>query len=152
MQTDIQKIVSITGHSGLYRYLSQGRHGIIVESLKDGKRTCIPGSMKVSSLGEITVYTEVGNDLLLEEILVKIKEKTNGEQAISHRVPQEELLAYFENIVPEYDKQKVHPHHIKKMIEWYNILQEHDLLDFTSDKSDSELETDEHVAESESTD
>jgi hypothetical protein len=136
MQTDLQKIVSISGHPGLYKYLSQARHGIVVESIKDGKRTCISASTKISSLAEITIYTNSGNDLLLKEILLKIKDKTDGEQAISHKSPNEELMAYFEEVVPEYNKEKVYPHHVKKMIEWYNILQENQLLDFVEDEKE----------------
>jgi hypothetical protein len=130
MQTDLQKIVSISGQPGLYKYLSQTRHGVIVESMKDGKRTCIPSSSKISSLAEITVYTKNGDDMLLKEIFLKIRENTNGEKAISHKSSPKELMAYFEEIVPEYDKDKVFPHHVKKMIEWYNILQENMLLHF----------------------
>ncbi|MDR1584329.1 MAG: DUF5606 domain-containing protein [Prevotellaceae bacterium] len=141
MQTDLQKIVSISGQPGLYKYLSQARHGIIIENIKDGKRACIPASAKISSLAEITVYTNNGDDLLLREILLKIKEKTNGEKAISHKSPIEELMAYFEEIVPEYDKKKVYPHHVKKMIEWYNIMQENQLLDFTENKKEENAQT-----------
>jgi hypothetical protein len=138
MRTDLQKIVSITGLPGLYKYLSQARHGIIVENIKEGNRTCIPASSKVSSLAEITIYTKNGDDLLLKEILLKIKEKTNCEKTISHKSSPKELMAYFEEIVPEYDKEKVFPHHVKKMIEWYNILQEKMLLDFEEDEQEED--------------
>jgi hypothetical protein len=141
MQTDLQKIVSISGQPGLYKYLSQARHGIVVESIKDGKRTCIAASVKVSSLAEITVYTDSGDDLLLKEIFVKIKEKNNGEKIISHKSPPEELMTCFEKIVPEYSKEKVYPHHVKKIIEWYNILQENQLLDFIEDKKEDVKES-----------
>jgi hypothetical protein len=138
MQTDLQKIVSISGQPGLYKYLSQARHGVIVESIKDGKRSCVPATTKISSMAEITIYTNNGDDLLLKEILLKIRDKTNGEQAISHKAPTEELMAYFEEIVPEYNKDKVYPHHVKKMIEWYNILQENQLLDFAEEEKEEE--------------
>ncbi|MDR1339913.1 MAG: DUF5606 domain-containing protein [Prevotellaceae bacterium] len=138
MQTDLQKIVSIAGQPGLYRYLSQARHGSIVENIKDGKRTCIPASAKLSSLAEITIYTENSDDLLLKEILLKIREKTGGEKAISHKSSPEELMAYFAEIVPDYDREKVFPHHVKKMIEWYNIMQENMLLDFVEDRQKEE--------------
>jgi hypothetical protein len=140
MQTDLQKIVSIAGQPGLYKYLSQARHGMIVENMKDGKRTCVPASSKVSSLAEITVYTQNGDDLLLKEIFTKIKEKTNCEKAISHKSSPEELMAYFEEIIPDYDKERVFPHHVKKMIEWYNILQENMLLDFEENKQEEDGE------------
>jgi hypothetical protein len=144
MQTDLKKIVSIAGQPGLYKYLSQARHGVIVENIKDGKRTCLPPSAKMSSLAEITIYTESGDDMLLKEILLKVKAKTNCEQAISHKSPQEELMAYFGEIIPEYDKEKVFPHHVKKMIEWYNILQENMLLDFVEDTNKEEEEKEEN--------
>jgi hypothetical protein len=140
MQTDIQKIVSVSGQSGLYKYISQARHGIIVENIKDEKRTCIPPATKVSSLAEITIYTVTGDDLLLKEILLRIKDKTNGEKAISHKSSTEELMAYFEEIVPDYDRKKVYPHHVKKMIEWYNILQEYQLLDFEENKTEEQTQ------------
>jgi hypothetical protein len=149
MQTDIQKIVSISGQSGLYKYLSQARNGVIVENIKDGKRTCFPVSAKISSLAEITIYTENGDDLLLKEIFLKFKEKTNGEKAISHKSSTEELIAYFKEVVPEYDRDRVYPHHIKKMIEWYNILQEYQLLDFTEDKKEEQENESKEVFESE---
>lgn len=138
MQTDIQKIVSISGEPGLYKYISQARHGVIVENIKNGKRTCFSVSAKISSLAEITVFTENGDDLLLKEIFLKIKERMNGEKAISHKSPDEELMSYFNDIIPEYDKDKVLPRHVKKMVEWYNILQENQLLDFTEDKKEEQ--------------
>jgi hypothetical protein len=147
--TDLQKIVSISGQPGLYKYLSQARHGgIIVESIKDGKRTCIPALAKISSLAEITVYSNNDDDLLLKEIFQKIKAKTNGEKAISHKSSPEELMAYFGEAVPECDKERVHSHHVKKMIEWYNILQEHHLLDFEEDKTEEQDEENKEVSES----
>jgi hypothetical protein len=143
MQTDLQKIVAISGHPGLYKYLSQARHGVIVESIKEGKRFCIPQSAKMSSLAEITIYTDGGDDLLLKEILLKIKEQTNGEKTISHKSAPEELMAYFKQVVPEYNQEKVYPHHVKKMIEWYNILQENQMLDFVENEKNEENNSEE---------
>lgn len=139
MHTDLQKILSITGYPGLYRYLSQARQGIIVESLKDGKRMCLPASAKVSSLSDITIFTD-DDDMLLKDVFSKIKENTNEEPAISHKSPQEELMNYFGSVIPEYDKDKVFPSHVKKMIEWYNILQENKMLNFEEDEKATEEE------------
>jgi hypothetical protein len=145
--TDLQKIVSIPGQPGLYKYLTQARHGAIVENIKDGKRSCIPASAKMSSLAEITVYSNSNDDLFLKEIFLKIKAKTNGEKAISHKSSPEELTAYFAEVVPEYNKERVYVSHIKKMIEWYNILQENHLLDI-EDEQTEEQEPDTEAAES----
>ena len=140
METDLQKILSIAGHQGLFKYLSQARQGIIVESIKDGKRTCIPSANKVSSLSDITIFTNNDDDLLLRDIFLRIKEKSNDEQILSHKSPTDELMSYFEEIIPEYDKDKVFPSHVKKMIEWYNILQENNLLNFLAEEKAEESE------------
>jgi hypothetical protein len=140
MQIDLQKIVSIAGQPGLYKYVSDARHGAIIEGIKDGKRTCIPTTMKLSTLTDITIFTENDDDLMLKDIFLRIKEKTGGEKAISHKSSREELMAFFEEVVPEYNKVKVFPHHVKKMIEWYNILQEYNLLDFVEPEKEEEEE------------
>lgn len=140
MQVDLQKVLSVSGHPGLYKYLSQARQGIIVESLKDKKRMCLPASSKVSSLGDITIFTQT-DDVLLKEVLLKIKEKQNGELAISHKSAIEEITQYFESVLPEYDKERVYTSHMKKIIEWYNILQENDMLDFIETKEEEKEES-----------
>jgi hypothetical protein len=138
MQTDLQKILAITNYHGLFRYLSQARQGIIVESLIDGKRMRVPAASKVSALSDITVFTD-GEDLYLRDIFLKIKEQTGGEPTVSHKATTAELTEYFATVVPDYNRDKVFPSHIKKIVEWYNILQANDLLDFVApDANDSE--------------
>ncbi|MDR1056358.1 MAG: DUF5606 domain-containing protein [Prevotellaceae bacterium] len=132
MQIDLQKILSISGYPGLYKYVSQARNGIIVESLVDKKRMCAGTAERVSSLGDISIYTDT-DDVALKDILLKIKEKHNSEVAISHKVSPDELKKYFEDMLPDYDRERVYPSHIKKVIEWYNILQKNDMLEFIED-------------------
>lgn len=146
MQVDLQKILSASGYPGLYKYLSQGRQGVIVESLLTGKRSCLPHSAKVSSLSDITIFTN-GDDMLLQEVFVKIREKENGGAAISSKSAPEELIAYFAELIPEYDKNKVFPSHMKKLVEWYNTLQQKDLLDFEEKKDENKEEDDENIQE-----
>jgi hypothetical protein len=81
----------------------------------------------VSSLEDIAIFTE-GEDLPLGEVFDKIHEKENGGAAIDHKLPAAELLAYFEEVVPDYDHDRVYVSDIKKLIGWYNILQELDML------------------------
>ncbi|MDR0559829.1 MAG: DUF5606 domain-containing protein [Prevotellaceae bacterium] len=138
MQTDLQKILSISGYSGLYRYLSQARHGVVVESLKDKKRICLPTAAKMSSLSDITIYTETSEDLMLKDVFVKIREKYSAEKILSHKSSTEELMSFFGEIVPEYSKNKVFASHVKKIVEWYNLLQEYDMLEFTEKETTSE--------------
>lgn len=141
MQVDLQKILSISGQPGLYKFISQARNGIIVESLVDKRRMSVSGAEKVSSLGDIAIYTDT-EDVPFQDVLSKIKEKQNGEPAMSHKSSPDELKAYFEEVLPDYDKDRVYPSHIKKAVEWYNILQKNDLLDFMTDE-DREKEKEE---------
>lgn len=137
MQVDLQKVLSISGYPGLYKYISQARNGIIVESLTDKRRMSVGGAERVSSLGDIAIFTNT-EDVALKDILLKIKEKHNSEQAISHKISTDELKKYFEEILPDYDRERVYPSHIKKMIEWYNILQKNDMLDFVDEQNEQE--------------
>jgi hypothetical protein len=116
--------------------LSQGRSGIIVESLKDGKRTAIPKSTKISSLSDITIYTESDEDMPVKDVLLKIKEHTGGTPVPSYKSSPDELTAYFASVIPEYDRTRVYTWHIVKITEWYNILLAHDMIDFEETKTD----------------
>ena len=119
--------MAISGKPGLYKFVSQGKNGIIVESLTDGKRMPAFGSDKVSALEDISIYTEEGEEKL-SIIFDKIFEKENGGPSISSKVDPKALIQYFEDILPDYDKVRVYLSDIKKLFSWYNILQERGLL------------------------
>jgi hypothetical protein len=125
---ELKDIMAISGYSGLFKFISQGRHGIIVESLSDGKRTNISASAKVSSLSDIAIFTNDA-EVPFKEVLKKIKDTENGAQAISQKSDDKELKKYFEKILPEYDRERVYTSDIKKVITWYNQLQGLNLLD-----------------------
>jgi hypothetical protein len=137
MKTDLHKVVAITGYAGLFRHLAQNKNGMIIESLTDGKRMCTAPSMRVSTLADVAIYTDA-EELALREVLIEIKEKLNGEAAIPHKSPEAELRKFFEEIIPDYDRERFYPSHMKKVLEWYNILQSKDLLDFEDDEPAAE--------------
>ena len=124
----LKDILAISGHRGLFKYIKQGRNGVIVESLTDNKRMNAHASAKISSLEDITVFSEGDEDVQLEHVMKKIFEKENGGPAISHKAENEKLKAYFQDVFPEYDKDKVYVSDMKKIIMWYNILQELDMI------------------------
>lgn len=127
---DLKEILAVSGYPGLYQFVSQGRNGIIVESLVDKKRTNVPASAKVSSMYDIAVFTDT-DEVPLREVFQKIKDKTNGETALDIKTSKDdELKKYFAEILPNYDKDRVYMSDIKKMISWYNILQKNGMLDF----------------------
>lgn len=125
--------MAISGHSGLFKFISQGRHGIIVESLTDGKRNNVNASAKVSSLTDIAIFTNDG-EIAFRDVLKKIKETENGGAAISQKSDDKELKKYFEKILPDYDRERVYTSDIKKVITWYNQLQALNLLDIIEEK------------------
>ncbi len=133
----LKDILSISGKGGLYKYISQGRNGIIVESLHDKKRINATAAAKISSLEDISVFTEDG-EVSLEELFKRIKDKENSGPAISHKASNDELKKYFAEILPEYDRERVYVSDIKKIINWYNILQGLEMLVFSEKDDDAE--------------
>ncbi|PKP26157.1 MAG: hypothetical protein CVU03_04805 [Bacteroidetes bacterium HGW-Bacteroidetes-2] len=126
----LEKLLSITGKPGLYELKTQTRAGFLAESLLDGKKIAVSAQQNVSLLSEIAVYT-LKEELPLREVLQKIKEKENGEKTISHKESKEKLEEYFFGILPDYDEDRVYVSDIKKIIQWYNLLQEKGKMDFS---------------------
>lgn len=126
----LKGILSISGQSGLYKMVAESKNNIIVESLDNLKRFPVHSTSKVSALEDIAIYTETA-EVPLKEVFKAISDNENGGQAISSKSSVNELKTYFENIVPEYDKGRVYISDIKKVLLWYNILQEKELLDFS---------------------
>lgn len=125
---DISKIIFITGMPGLYKVIAQSKNGVIVESLQDKKRFPAFSSSRISTLQDISVYT-TGDDLPLKDVYLKIFEKEKGGKALDPKTSDEKAMrAYIESVVPGYDKERVHVSDLRKMFNWYNILQEAGLL------------------------
>ena len=120
------KIISIAGKSGLFKLLTTTKSGIIAESLKDKKRVMTPFT-NVSALDEIAIYT-VDEEIPLWQVFKKIAEKEEYKPAIDHKSDKTTLTAYFKEILPDYDEERVYPSHIKKIVQWYNILQDTGIL------------------------
>lgn len=124
----LDKIMSISGKPGLYKVLTQTRNGAIVESLIDKKRLNVTIHSNVSILSEIAIYT-IHEEKPLADIFESIKQKENGQQtSVSHKDSKDVLEEYFFNILPDYDEDRVYPSDIKKVIQWYNLLQKNNLL------------------------
>jgi len=127
---DLSEILSITGKPGLYKMIAKSKNGLIVESLIDGKRISAFSHEKISSLEEISIFTET-EDIPIKDVLKKIFEKTEGKETIDSKSPNSKLKDFFEDIVPDYDKDRVYVSDIKKVLKWYNLLLQKELLDFT---------------------
>ncbi len=145
----LKDIMAISGQSGLFKFVSQGRNGIIVESIVDGKRTHVSASAKVSALSDISIFTNEGEESL-SKVLESIKQKESGAQAISHKSSNDELRKYFAQILPNFDEERVYVSDIKKVLNWYNQLQSINMLDFADEDEDKENDEKPEKAEEES--
>ena len=114
-------IIAISGRPGLFKVLTQGKNSIIVESLIDNKRFPTYASDRVSSLEDISIYTN-DEDAPLKDILTAIHKKENGKECPSHKEDQKTLQKYILEILPNYDQERVYPSDIKKLFQWYNLL------------------------------
>lgn len=126
----LKEILSIAGKPGLYKLVANTSNAIIVESLLDGKRFPAYSNAKIISLEDISIYTE-NEDIPLKEVLKRIYDKENGAGILSHKEATEKIQAYFEEVIPEYDKDRVYVSDMRKIVQWYNLLGEKKLLDFT---------------------
>lgn len=132
----LEKILSISGKPGLYELKTQTRTGILAESLIDGKKVTISARQNVSVLSEIAIYT-LTEEVPLRSVFQKIAEKENGGEALSHKSTKDELEEYFFNVLPDYDEDRVYPSDIKKVLQWYNLLNKKGFTDFSETESDT---------------
>ena len=121
----LDKILAISGKPGLYELKAQTKAG----SLVDGKKLSVGMRHNVSVLNEIAIYT-YAEEVPLNQIFNNIKEKENGGESISHKVPKAELEKYFSEILPEYDEDRVYASDMKKVIQWYNLLHKRGIVNF----------------------
>jgi len=136
---DLKDILSISGQKGLFKLITQSRNGIIVESLENKKRMNAFASVKINALKDIALFTDE-KEIPLAEIFKKIYEKEEGGKTIQHKVSDEELKNYFAEILPNYDRARVYVSDIKKVVNWYNILHELDMLKFDEQQKEGEKE------------
>jgi hypothetical protein len=118
----LQKILAISGKPGLFELKIQTRTGFVAESFLDGKKITVGMRSNVSLLSEIAVYT-YNEEIKLAEVFKAIATKENDGPSISHKEDNSFLSSYFREVLPEYDEERVYASDIKKIINWYNMLQ-----------------------------
>ena len=119
----LKTILAISGKPGLYKLISQAKNMLIVEAVENKKRMPIYASDKVISLGDIAMYTN-DDEVPLATVLESVKKKEDGKVASLDykKASAEELHAFMAEVLPEYDRDRVHTSDIKKLIQWYNLL------------------------------
>ena len=143
---DLSKILSISGRSGLFQVVSQLKNAVLVESLLDKKRFPAFAHEKISSMEEIAVFTAT-EDKPLKEILKSIFDKLEGKPAPDPKSDNKLLQAFFLEVVPDYDSGRVYISDIRKILGWYNLLLENQLLDFSEKEEEKPEEKKEETIE-----
>ena len=137
MKTDLSKILAVSGQSGLYLYISQARNGAIVEALADKKRSSVSMTSKITSLADISIYTDE-EEVKLQDVLLNLKEVLGDADAPTSKSSADELKALFEKALPTYDRDRFYVSHMKKVVDWYNHLKKYASLDFVNPEEESE--------------
>lgn len=140
---DLSEILTIAGKSGLFQVVSQTRNGLIVESLTDGKRQPVFATSRSSILEDISLFTDEG-DVPLKDVLWKIHQQTEGQPVDNPKKDPGKATRLFEEVLPDYDRERVHFSDIRKVLSWYNILLEKGLI---TQPGEEEKEKDEKSAE-----
>jgi len=119
----LKNILSITGKPGLYKLVNRGNNMLIVESLLDGKRMPTYARDKIVSLSDVSMFTN-GDDIELWKVLESAYKKEAGKVAAidAKKADNKALGAWFTEVLPDWDQDRVYPSDIRKLIQWYNIL------------------------------
>ncbi len=135
---ELKEILAVSGTPGLYRYGAQGKGGIIVESLADGRRTMVGGTTKVSALGDIAIFT-TSSEVPLGDLFQTIYDRQGGQSvAVTSKSNPDELRTFISSVLPDYDTERVHQSDIKKIAQWYNLLIAAGMTRFTADEAPAE--------------
>lgn len=137
---DLTKIIAISGKPGLFKLISQAKGSFIVEDLDKGKKTSISAHNNVSLLENVAIYG-MSEEFPLKEVFKRIYNKENGGPAINHKESGANLRKYIEEVLPEYDESRVYDSDLKKLFQWYNILQSKGLATPEPEVEESSAET-----------
>ena len=139
MQTDLARILSVSGQHGLYQYVAQSRNGAIAESLETKQRKAFPASSRISSLADIAIYTSEG-ELKLDQVFLAIKAALGDAEAPSAKASEKELVALFKKAIPNYDADRFYVSHMRKVIDWYSQIVKYASLDFVKEEEQTDAQ------------
>ena len=138
-KTDLKKILSISGQSGLFRFVAHATAGVIAESLSTGKRSMLGISDRVTSMSDISIYTE-DEEVSLRELFTKMKEQLGESDAPESKSSPDILKGFFAEVLPTYDRDRFYVSHMKKVVDWYNQLKKYASLEFEEEEDGDEVE------------
>ena len=137
MKTDLAKILSVRGQHGLFQYIAQSRSGAIAEALSDKKRTNFAATSGITTLEDISIYTQEG-EVKLRLVFEKLHEVLGDKDAPTSKSAPEELKALFTKALPDYDEDRFYVSHMKKVVDWYNELKAYASLEFVDPEAKEE--------------
>jgi len=115
------EIIAVSGKPGLYKIVGQAKAGIFAEHLLTGKKILAP-PVHISAMQDIVIFTN-DDDVRLPAVMEKIRDaEKEGISLPDKKSSKDELIAFFEKIIPDYDKEKFYPSHMRKIMSWYEIL------------------------------
>lgn len=135
MQTDLTKILAVSGQHGLFEYVVQARNGVIAESLSDRRRTVLGATSRISTLADISIYTSEG-EMKLADVFLAVNKALDGADAPSSKAPEKEVVALFEKAVPDYDADRFYVSHMRKILDWYSQIVKYASLDFVKEEEE----------------
>lgn len=145
MQTDLTKILTVSGQHGLFRYVAQARAGAIAESLADNRRVIFPATTRISTLADIAIFTSEG-EMKLDKVFLAMKDAAGDAAVPSGKVSDDEVKAFFAKAVPGYDADRFYLSHMRKILEWYSEIAQYASFDFVTEE-DAQTEEDEKPKE-----
>jgi hypothetical protein len=134
---DLNAILAISGKPGLFKLITQTKTGALVESLIDKRRMPAFSNEKISSLKDITIFTTT-EDVPLIKVFQAIYKKENGGDCVDAKSNERDLREYMAEVLPEYDKDKVHTSDMKKLFSWYKILNDNKMIDLKEETENKE--------------
>ncbi|MBN9293693.1 MAG: DUF5606 domain-containing protein [Flavobacteriia bacterium] len=140
-------IISISGKPGLYKVIAQSKNSIIVESLDNNKRVPAYATDRISAIEDISIYT-YEDDVPLKDVFSSIYSKENGQNTISHKEDVKKLEDYLAGILPDYDRERVYPSDIRKIFQWYNMLNEKGFIKMEEEETEA-VATEEEASKTE---
>lgn len=130
MTMDMEKLVAVSGVSSVMKLVSTKKNGLFLEDF-DTKKIRFYSSRKYNftPLESISIYVEADDDTIpLGDVLGKMKEQSDENPPADVKSSSDDLKAYFEQVLPSYNREQVYVSDIKKIIKWFNYLSERDLL------------------------
>lgn len=146
MSRNLSQILAISGRPGLYRYVAKARNGLVVEKLENQQRFSITMTASVSTLGDISIYTERG-ETPLAEVFTSMLPHVSAIRALNIRKDEAQVRTLFGEVLPDYLRDRVRVSDMQKAFRWFLELLDAGFEEFVREESTAEGEAEEEAPE-----